>query len=121
MGLLSVACGMGRYAFYRGVSVALGIAVGSLWNVSVCFFIGVCRLLWVVASSAYTRYISSLLATIISFMWLGAPFLTYTVPADILVHRLHTGLYSLYIMNQGLYHYIDYVFGGSIPYIYCTR
>ena len=32
-----------------------------------------------------------------------------------LVHRLHTGLYSLYIMNQGLYHYIDYVFGGSIP------
>ena len=38
-----------------------------------------------------------------------------------LVHQLHTGLYSLYIMNQGLYHYIDYVFGGSIPYIYCTR
>ena len=30
-----------------------------------------------------------------------------------LVHRLHTGLYSLYIMNQGPYHYIDYVLGAS--------
>ena len=54
-------------------------------------------------------------------MCLGAPFLTYTVPGDVLVHRLHTGLYSLYIMNQGAYHYIDYVFGGFIPHIYCTR
>ena len=83
MRLLLVACGIGRYAFNRGVSVAVGIAVGSLWNVSVCFFIGVCRLLWVVASSAYIRYISFLLVTIISIMCLGASLLTYTVPADI--------------------------------------
>ena len=47
-------------------------------------------------------------------MCLGAPFLTYTVPGDVLVHRLHTGLYSLYIMNQGPYHYIDYVLGASL-------
>ena len=41
----TVACGMYRYVFYRCVSVAWEIAVGNLWNVSVCFFIGVCRLL----------------------------------------------------------------------------
>ena len=34
--VLSVACGMHRYDFYRCVSVAWEIAVGSLWNVSVC-------------------------------------------------------------------------------------
>ena len=95
--------------FIGGASVALGIAVGSLWNVSVCFFIGVCRLLWVVASNAYIRYISFLLITIISFMWLGAPFLTYTVPGDIPVHRLDVGVYSLYIMSQGPHPYIGYV------------
>ena len=32
--LTSLVC---RYAFYRCVSVAWEIAVGSLWNVSVCF------------------------------------------------------------------------------------
>ena len=46
-------------------------------------------------------------------MCLGASFLTYAVPGDGLVHRLHMGLYSLYIMNQGPYHYIDYVLGAS--------
>ena len=40
--LLSVASGMYRYVFYRYVSVAWESAVGSLWNVSVCVFIGVC-------------------------------------------------------------------------------
>ena len=34
--LLSVACGMYRYVFYRCVPVAWESAVGSLWNVSVC-------------------------------------------------------------------------------------
>ena len=33
----TVACGMCRSVCYRCVSVAWGIAVGSLWNVSVCF------------------------------------------------------------------------------------
>ena len=33
---MSVAGGMYRYVFYRCVSVAWEIAVGSLWNVSVC-------------------------------------------------------------------------------------
>ena len=54
--LLSVACGMYRYAFYRCVSVAWESAVGSLWNVSVCFFIGVCRLLGKVLSVACGMY-----------------------------------------------------------------
>ena len=36
--VLSVACGMYRYAFYRCVSVAWESAVGSLWNVSVCSY-----------------------------------------------------------------------------------
>ena len=35
--LLSVTCGMHRYVFYRCVSVVWESAVGSLWNVSVCF------------------------------------------------------------------------------------
>ena len=50
--LLSVACGIHRHAFNRCVSVACEIAVGSLWNVSVCFFIGVCRLLGTLLSVA---------------------------------------------------------------------
>ena len=33
----AVACGMCRYVFYWCVSVAWGFAVGSLWNVLVCF------------------------------------------------------------------------------------
>ena len=33
----AVACGMCRYVFYRCVSVVWWTAVGSLWNVSVCF------------------------------------------------------------------------------------
>ena len=40
-GVLSVACGMYRYVFYRCVSVAWEIADGSLWNVSV-YFLSVC-------------------------------------------------------------------------------
>ena len=35
--VLSVACGMYRYVFYRCVSGAWEIAAGSLWDVSVCF------------------------------------------------------------------------------------
>ena len=35
-GLLSVACGLFRYVFYRCVPFAWGIAAGSLWIVSVC-------------------------------------------------------------------------------------
>ena len=35
--VLSVACGMYRYACYRCVSIDCESAVGSLWNVSVCF------------------------------------------------------------------------------------
>ena len=35
--LLSVACGLYRYVFYRCVSVDWESAVGSLWNASVCF------------------------------------------------------------------------------------
>ena len=41
-GVLSVACGMYRYVFYRCAAGAWVIADGSLWNVSVCVFMGVC-------------------------------------------------------------------------------
>ena len=47
---------MYRSGFYRCVSVAWESAVGSLWNVSVCFFIGVCRLLGKVLSVACGMY-----------------------------------------------------------------
>ena len=50
--LLSVACGMHRYVFYRCVSVAWEIAVGSLWNVSVCFLWGRVSVAWAVISAA---------------------------------------------------------------------
>ena len=48
---------MCRYVFYRCVSVAWEIAVGSLWKASVCFVMGVCRLLgWLPLLLTFTMY-----------------------------------------------------------------
>ena len=62
----AVACGMCRYVFYRCVSVAWGIAVGSLWNVSVCFLC-VCRLSLYCLHSLYL--LSSLLFICFSLLF----------------------------------------------------
>ena len=79
----AVACGMCRYVFYRCVSVAWEIAVGRLWNVSVCFLwvcadcLGGCLVL--LTFTVYLLFSSVLFFSLIFFTILFNCILVWTV------------------------------------------